>query len=42
LFTAFWLKDSRVVAGMHVNDWDAIDPIRASVAAGRVDLPTGS
>ncbi|MGH3368315.1 MAG: NAD(P)/FAD-dependent oxidoreductase [Nocardioidaceae bacterium] len=39
LFTAFWLKDSRVVAGMHVNDWDAIDSIRAIVAAGRVDLP---
>ena len=27
--TAFWLKDNRVVAGMHTNDWDAIDPIRA-------------
>ncbi len=39
-FTAFWLKDGRVVAGMHVNDWDAIDPIRAIVTAGRVDLPT--
>jgi NADPH-dependent 2,4-dienoyl-CoA reductase/sulfur reductase-like enzyme len=30
-FTAFWLKDDRVLAGMHVNDWDAIDPIRALV-----------
>lgn len=30
-FTAFWLKDGRVLAGMHVNDWDAIDPIRALV-----------
>ena len=38
LFTAFWLKDSRVVAGMHVNDWDAIDPMRAIVTAGQVDL----
>ena len=26
--TAFWLKDNHVVAGMHTNDWDAIDPIR--------------
>jgi 3-phenylpropionate/trans-cinnamate dioxygenase ferredoxin reductase subunit len=30
-FTAFWLKADRVLAGMHVNDWDAIDPIRALV-----------
>jgi len=27
--TAFWIKDDRVVAGMHTNDWDAIDPIRS-------------
>ena len=27
-FTAFWVRDGRVEAGMHVNDWDAIDPIR--------------
>lgn len=38
VLTAFWLKDSRVLAGMHVNDWDAIDPIRRIVAAGRVDV----
>ena len=38
VFTAFWVKDGRVVAGMHANDWDAIDPIRAIVAAGEVDL----
>ncbi len=38
VFTAFWVKDGRVVAGMHANDWDAIDPIRAIVAAGKVDL----
>jgi 3-phenylpropionate/trans-cinnamate dioxygenase ferredoxin reductase subunit len=37
-FTAFWLKDGSVVAGMHANDWDAIDPVRRIVAAGRVDL----
>jgi len=30
-FTAFWLGGDRVLAGMHVNDWDAIDPIRAIV-----------
>jgi 3-phenylpropionate/trans-cinnamate dioxygenase ferredoxin reductase subunit len=32
-FTAFWLMNGRVVAGMHVNDWDAIDPIRALVGS---------
>jgi 3-phenylpropionate/trans-cinnamate dioxygenase ferredoxin reductase subunit len=31
LFTAFWLRGSTVLAGMHVNDWDAIDPIRSLV-----------
>jgi NADPH-dependent 2,4-dienoyl-CoA reductase/sulfur reductase-like enzyme len=30
-FTAFWLRDGTVVAGMHVDDWDAIEPIRAVV-----------
>ena len=30
-FTAFWLREGRVLAGMHVNDWDAIEPIRALV-----------
>jgi 3-phenylpropionate/trans-cinnamate dioxygenase ferredoxin reductase component len=29
--TALWLRDGHVAAGMHVNDWDAIDPIRAWV-----------
>ena len=38
LFTAFWVKDGSVLAGMHVNDWDAIDPIRRIVSAGRVDV----
>ena len=38
-FTAFWVKGDRVVAGMHANDWDAIDPIRSIVTAARVDLP---
>jgi 3-phenylpropionate/trans-cinnamate dioxygenase ferredoxin reductase component len=30
-FTAFWLKAGRVLAGMHANDWDAMDPIRRIV-----------
>ncbi len=34
-FTAWWLRDdgssARVVAGMHVNDWDAIDQVRRIV-----------
>jgi 3-phenylpropionate/trans-cinnamate dioxygenase ferredoxin reductase subunit len=32
-FTAFWLRAGRVEAGMHVNDWDAIDSIRRLVGA---------
>lgn len=31
VITALWIKDDRVVAGMHCNDWDAIDPIRSWV-----------
>ena len=31
VLTAFWLRGGRVVAGMHVNDWDAIDHIRRIV-----------
>lgn len=27
--SAFWIRDNHVVAGMHTNDWDAIDPIRS-------------
>jgi 3-phenylpropionate/trans-cinnamate dioxygenase ferredoxin reductase subunit len=38
VFTAFWLGGGKVLAGMHVNDWDAIDPIRAIVTAEDVDL----
>jgi 3-phenylpropionate/trans-cinnamate dioxygenase ferredoxin reductase subunit len=31
-FQAFWIAaDGSVSAGMHVNDWDAIEPIRALV-----------
>jgi 3-phenylpropionate/trans-cinnamate dioxygenase ferredoxin reductase component len=29
--TALWIRGGRVVAGMHVNDWDAIDSIRSAV-----------
>jgi 3-phenylpropionate/trans-cinnamate dioxygenase ferredoxin reductase subunit len=39
-FTAWWLRGERVVAGMHVNDWDAIDHVRrivgTEVDAGRL------
>jgi 3-phenylpropionate/trans-cinnamate dioxygenase ferredoxin reductase subunit len=33
-FIAFWLADSRVLAGMNVNVWDVTDPIRALVTSG--------
>ncbi len=29
--TAFWLAGNRVLAGMHIDDWDAMDPIRGLV-----------
>jgi 3-phenylpropionate/trans-cinnamate dioxygenase ferredoxin reductase subunit len=38
LFTAFWLRGGQVQAGMHVNDWDAIDPIREVVGSDRVNV----
>ena len=31
VFTAYWVKDGVVAAGMHANDWDAIDGIREQV-----------
>jgi 3-phenylpropionate/trans-cinnamate dioxygenase ferredoxin reductase subunit len=34
-FIAFWLKDQRVIAGMHVNIWDAIEPIQTLIRDGR-------
>ena len=35
-FQAYWLKNGRALAGMHVNLWDdGIDPIKAVVASGR-------
>jgi 3-phenylpropionate/trans-cinnamate dioxygenase ferredoxin reductase subunit len=30
-FTAWWLRGAKVVAGMHANDWDAIDHVRRIV-----------
>ena len=33
-FIAFWLADSRVVAGMNVNVWDVTDPIQELVRSG--------
>ena len=29
--TAYWIRDQKVLAGMHLNDWDAIDRIRELV-----------
>jgi 3-phenylpropionate/trans-cinnamate dioxygenase ferredoxin reductase subunit len=40
VFRAWWLRGDRVVAGMHVNDWDAIDEIRRVV--GTDETPPGS
>jgi 3-phenylpropionate/trans-cinnamate dioxygenase ferredoxin reductase component len=37
VFTAFWTKGGRVLAGMQANDWDATDSIRQLVGA-TVDL----
>ncbi|HET8604486.1 MAG TPA: FAD-dependent oxidoreductase [Marmoricola sp.] len=37
IFTAWWLRGDRVVAGMHANDWDAIDEVRRLVGT-RVDV----
>lgn len=31
VITAFWVRKSTVVAGMHLNDWDAIELIRGAV-----------
>ena len=31
VFRVWWLRDDLVVAGMHVNDWDAVDRVRGLV-----------
>jgi len=38
-FIAFWLKDGRVLAGMNVNVWDVVDPIRALIESGATVNP---
>ena len=30
-FTALWIRNNYVIADMHTNVWDAIDPIRACI-----------
>ena len=35
-FVAYWLRDGRVTAAMHVNVWDVIDDLKALVGSGRV------
>jgi 3-phenylpropionate/trans-cinnamate dioxygenase ferredoxin reductase subunit len=35
IFTAFWLREGRVLAGMHANEWDAMGPIRQIVHGQR-------
>ncbi|QZY27994.1 NAD(P)/FAD-dependent oxidoreductase [Nocardioides coralli] len=37
VFTALWVKDDRVAAGMHANDWDATETIRALVGRAADD-----
>ncbi|MEV6212004.1 FAD-dependent oxidoreductase [Kitasatospora sp. NPDC051914] len=34
-FIAFWMSGGRVLAGMNVNVWDVVDPIRDLVRSGR-------
>lgn len=33
-FIAFWMSEDRVLAGMNVNVWDVIDPIRSLILSG--------
>ena len=33
-FVVFWLRDQAVAAAMHVNEWDAIAPLRTLVETG--------
>jgi 3-phenylpropionate/trans-cinnamate dioxygenase ferredoxin reductase subunit len=39
-FTAFWLKDQRVLAGMNAGVWDVVEPIQALIRTGRPVDPT--
>ena len=38
LITALWVKGSKVLAGLHFNDWDAIKSIRHIVDSDAVDV----
>ncbi len=38
-FVAFWLSEGRVTAAMHVNIWDATEPMTALVGSGRAVDP---
>jgi 3-phenylpropionate/trans-cinnamate dioxygenase ferredoxin reductase subunit len=38
-FIAFWLNDNRVLAGMNVNIWDVVDPVKALIRSGRAIDP---
>jgi 3-phenylpropionate/trans-cinnamate dioxygenase ferredoxin reductase subunit len=33
-FIAYWLRDSRVIAGMNVNTWDVVDEIQELIRSG--------
>lgn len=37
VLNVLWLRDNRVVAGMHTNDWNAIDPLRAWIGHEATD-----
>jgi NADPH-dependent 2,4-dienoyl-CoA reductase/sulfur reductase-like enzyme len=37
VFSALWIRGGRVVAGMHANDWDAIEHVRAVVGTEATD-----
>ena len=39
VFTAWWIRDGVIVAGMHAGDWDAIHHIRQLVGKPATDLP---
>ncbi|MGD8213698.1 NAD(P)/FAD-dependent oxidoreductase [Aestuariimicrobium sp. Y1814] len=39
VFSAYWTKGDRVLAGMHANDWDAIETIRAVVGGPVSSIP---
>jgi 3-phenylpropionate/trans-cinnamate dioxygenase ferredoxin reductase subunit len=38
-FIAFWLRDGRVTAGMNVNVWDVVEPIKALILSRNVVDP---